>query len=95
MKSKAKRTILAALAGLVVIAMSGDKSTAATYGHDAYVGFGYTENACTRGLYPIYGYGGYVGPYYRNGCFGTPYDCRSVQIHCASGRHLRRPTYDR
>ena len=95
MEGKVRRTMLAALTSALVFTTSGDKTTAASYGHDEYDGFGYTENACTRGLYPIYGYGGYIGPYYRNGCYGGPYVCGSVRIRCSSGRHLKRATHDR
>ena len=95
MEGKARHTVLAALTSAMVFMMSGDKTTAASYGNEAYVGYGYTENACASRLYPIYGYGGYGGPYYRNGCYGAPYICESVRIRCSSGRHLKRATYRR
>ena len=99
MEGKVRRTMLAALTSAIVFTTSGDKTTAASYSREWYDGWGYAENACARslypGLYPIYGYGGYIGPYYRNGCYGPPYICRSARIRCPSGRHLKRTTHGR
>jgi hypothetical protein len=59
--------------------------------YEEYDAYGYLDHARVGHEYPIYGYGGYIGPYYRNGCFGEPIDCGPKWVHRATRyHHVRR-----
>jgi hypothetical protein len=106
MGGRAMRITLVALTGAMLAGAGVVGAEAADYGYygggvaygrywpvpvEEYDAYGYLDHARFGHAYPIYGYGGYIGPYYRNGCFGEPIDCgprwnhRYVRHH-----HVRR-----
>jgi hypothetical protein len=93
MTGLARRSIWVAVGTVLMTVAAGSAKAADYYGGAGYAGggtgvvqdgFAVEHYGWSGHGYPIYGYGGYIGPYYRVVCYGEPYDCGysgRVRVH--------------